>query len=224
MLSTEEIEARRFAARKRELVERVLPVVEAMLERGGGYANITVDEIAKQSGMARSSFYRYFSDKHDLLIALGAPALEAIREAAMRPWEMAPDVTREGLAEELLRTMEDYRPHTPLLAAIIEASTYDATAREYFLAGFDQIRDGVAAHIEAGQEQGFIYRDIHPREMAGWITWMAERGMSALVAEADEATLRRLADSLAAIVWRAIYDGHELTSRSAESATQRRNR
>jgi AcrR family transcriptional regulator len=208
-LSQAEIDARRYAARKREIVERILPVVEGLLARGGGYRSVTVEQIAKSSGMARSSFYRYFNDKHELLIALSAPALEAIMLAALRPWQLAADITRERLEAELLRTMEDYRPHIPLLTAMIDASTYDPTAREHFLAGFQQIRDGVAAHIAQGQEHGYIHADLHPQETAGWITWMAERGMSELVADADQATLERLAQSLAAIVWRAIYNKGE---------------
>jgi TetR/AcrR family transcriptional regulator, ethionamide resistance regulator len=205
-VSQQEIEARRYVARKREIVERVLPVVEELLERGGGYRHVTVEQIARSSGMARSSFYRYFTDKHELLIAVSQPAMEAILTAALRPWELGPDLTRAQLESELLRTIEAYRPHIPLLAAMIEASTYDPTARLHFLRGFEQIRDGVAAHIAKGQKAGYIHRDLPPGETAGWITWMAERGMSELVADADPATLKRLAESLAAIVWRAIYN------------------
>jgi hypothetical protein len=109
--------------------------------------------------------------------------------------------------------MQEYRPHIPLLAAMIEASTYDARAREHFLAGFGEIRAGVAAHIADGQEAGYVHRDLPAWETAGWITWMAERGMSELVTEADAATLERLAESLTAIVWRAIYNKEETDDR-----------
>jgi TetR/AcrR family transcriptional regulator, ethionamide resistance regulator len=206
-ITHDEIEARRFAARKREIVDRILPVVEQLLDHGGGYRNVTVEQIARRSGMARSSFYRYFSDKHELLIAVSAPALEAIIRAALRPWDLGPEITRERLEAELFRTMDEYRPHIPLLAAMIEASTYEPTARQAFVAAFDEIRDRVAGHIAEGQTQGYIHRDLHPKETAGWITWMAERGMSELAADAaaDTATLTRLVESLTAIVWRAIY-------------------
>jgi AcrR family transcriptional regulator len=206
VITPEEVDARRFAARKREIVERILPVVEQLLVERGGYGNLTVEEIAGGAGMSRSSFYRYFRDKHELLIAVSAPALEEIMRAAMRPWELGSEVTRARLEAELLRTMDEYRPHIPLLAAMIEASTYDASAREYFLAGFAQIRAALAERIADGQRQGYIHRDLPAAETAGWITWMAERGMTELVAAADPATLERLAASLAAIVWRAIYD------------------
>jgi AcrR family transcriptional regulator len=203
--SPQEIDARRLAARRQELVERILPVVEEMLELGGGYRNITVDQIARRAGMARSSFYRYFSDKHELLIALSGPARDAIRATALRPLQNGAELTRERLTEELLRTMEDYRPHVPLLGAILEASAYDASAREGFTAGFDQIRGDVAVELARGQREGYIHADLPVSETAGWLTWMAERGMSELVAHADANTLARLAESLAALVWRSIY-------------------
>ena len=95
-ITHEEIEARRFAARKREIVGRILPVVEQLLEQGDRYRNVTVEQIARRSGMARSSFYRYFSDKHELLIAVSAPALDAIIRAALRPWISGPRSREPG--------------------------------------------------------------------------------------------------------------------------------
>jgi hypothetical protein len=91
-----------------------------------------------------------------------------------------------------------------------DASAYDERVNEQFVAGFDAVRNAIASHIREGQRAGFVRPDLHPEETAGWITWMAERGMSKLVPSADDAGLRRLAKSMAAIVWYAIYDarGH----------------
>jgi AcrR family transcriptional regulator len=205
MLSAEEVEARRAAARKQEIVGRLLPVVEQLIDRGESYLNLPLEEILQASSLSRSTFYRYFKDKYELLLALSEPALEQIMQAATRPWRFGAAVTQEKLEQELRRTIETYRPHVALMEAMLEAATYDPRVKEQYRAGFDSVREAIAQHIETGQREGFIKASLHAQETAGWLTWMGERGMTQLVPGADEATVERLAASLAAIVWNAIY-------------------
>jgi hypothetical protein len=98
-----------------------------------------------------------------------------------------------------------YRPHIPLLTALVEVSYSDPGIREQFELGFSDVHATIAGHLRAGQDAGVVREDIHADETAGWITWMAERGMSQLVAHADPARLDRLAESLATIVWLTVY-------------------
>jgi AcrR family transcriptional regulator len=206
MLTAAEIDARRREARKREIVERMLPVVEQLLTEQHGFQNVSVEQILQRSGLSRSTFYRYFEDKNELLLALSEPALETIMRAAMRPLELGPNVTRGQLEAEMRATIETYTPHIALLNAMTEAAAYDPRVSERFVTGFAAVQSSLADHIREGQRDGFIRRDLHPDETAGWLTWMAERGMSQLVPDADDAGLQRLAESIAALVWYAVYD------------------
>jgi AcrR family transcriptional regulator len=207
MLTADEIEARRHEARKRELVERILPMVEELLEAAGGYVHLTVEEILQSAGMSRSTFYRYFKDKNELLLALSEPALREIRTVALRTWELGPDVTFAQFEAELYKTMEAYRPHVALMNALVEVSTYDAHVQQLFTGFFEELRAAIAAHIRMEQKRGKVRRGIDADAGAGWITWMAERGMNQLVPSADAATRRKLATSMATIVWYGVYDG-----------------
>jgi TetR/AcrR family transcriptional regulator, ethionamide resistance regulator len=207
MLTAQEIETRRYEARKRELVERILPMVEELLEAAGGYVHLRVEEILQNAGLSRSTFYRYFKDKNDLLLALSEPALREIRTAALRTWELGPDVTFGQFEAELYKTMEAYRPHVALMSALVEVSTYDARVKALFGGFFEDVRRAIAAHIRLEQKRGMVRPGIDADAAAGWITWMAERGMNQLVPSADAATRRRLATSMATIVWHGVYDG-----------------
>jgi AcrR family transcriptional regulator len=207
MLTAEEIDARRHDARRRELVERILPLVEELLEAAGGYVHLKVEDILQNAGLSRSTFYRYFKDKNELLLALSEPALREIRTAALRTWELGPDVTFAQFEAELYRTMEAYRPHVALMNALVEVSTYDARVQELFGGFFAELRAAIADHIRKEQQRGLVRRGIDPDAAAGWITWMAERGMNQLVPSADTATRRKLATSMATIVWHGVYQG-----------------
>jgi AcrR family transcriptional regulator len=207
MLTAEEIDARRHEARRRELVERILPMVEELLEAAGGYVHLKVEDILQNAGLSRSTFYRYFKDKNDLLLALSEPALRAIKTVALRTWELGPDVTFAQFEGELYKTMEAYRPHVALMSALVEVSTYDARVKELFNGFFEDVRQAIAAHIRLEQKRGMVRQGIDADAAAGWITWMAERGMNQLVPSADAATRRKLATSMATIVWHGVYDG-----------------
>lgn len=208
MLSAEEIDVRRHEARKRELVERILPLVEQLLEEAGGYVHLKVERILVDGGMSRSTFYRYFKDKNDLLLALAEPALGEIMGAALRPWQLGPEVTFGQFGAELYRTMETYRPHVVLMNALVEVANYDAHHKERFAAFFAEVRRAIADHIRQAQKQGLVRDGLDPSAAAGWITWMAERGMSQLVPATDTRARRKLATALATIVWHGVYAEH----------------
>jgi len=205
MVTAADVEVRRHAARKQEIVGRLLPVVEQLIDRGESYLNLPLEDILKASSLSRTTFYRYFKDKYELLLALSEPAMEQVMDAATHPWRLGAHATQEGLEAELRRTIEVYRPHVALIEAMFEAATYDARAKEHFRGGFESVKAAIAEHLRTGQREGYIRADIHPVETAGWLTWMGERGMTQLVPGADEATIQRLAESLAAIVWNSIY-------------------
>ena len=204
-LSQEEIEARRFDARKREIVERVLPVVERRLAEGGSYLTLALEHILVDGSLSRSSFYRYFKDKNELLVSLIEPVLADVRIAAIVPFERSEAPTREQLQADLRRNFDIYRPHIPLLNALVEVSYSDPEIRARFQEGFAEVHRAIGRHIADGQRAGFVRQDVRADETAAWITWMAERGMTQLVAHADAAARDRLAESLASMVWYALY-------------------
>jgi AcrR family transcriptional regulator len=206
MLTAEEIDLRRHEARKRELVERILPMVEELLEESGGYVHLKVERILQTAAMSRSTFYRYFKDKNDLLLALSEPALQEIMVAALRPFQLGSDVTFAQFEVELFRAMEAYRPHVALMNALVEVSTYDAAVKERFNGFFADVRAAIAHHIRQVQKQGLVRDGIDPGAAAGWVTWMAERGMNQLVPSADAAARRKLATTMATIVWHGVFD------------------
>ncbi len=99
-----------------------------------------------------------------------------------------------------------YLPHTRLLSAVLEVSTYDKRARDHFGEVYALAQRGLAQHIRAGQKAGSVRADLHPDETAGWLTWMVERGIVQLTQDASRARLTRLHESLTAIIWRTLYE------------------
>jgi AcrR family transcriptional regulator len=197
----------RRARRRARVIAHLLDVVEGLLVTHGSLLEVNVEEILTVGGMSRSTFYRYFHDKIDLVIALGGHALVDVIAAAQAIWELPPESERADVARAVEGAFAAYLPHTRLMAAALEVSTYDERAREHFGAAYARAQDAIAQHIRAGQEAGSVRADLHPEETAGWLTWMVERGMTKLVRDAEPAQLTRLQESLTAVIWHTLYDG-----------------
>lgn len=208
-----EVLAQRRARRRARVIKRLLAAFEALLEREESYLALTVEQILQEVGMARSTFYSYFDDKADLIVALGETAMREIIEGAQAIWELPADATRDQVAAAVRHTIETYLPHTRLMNAVLEAATYDRKVARMFEAGYAQAQRAAADHIRAGQRAGFIRPDLHADEAAGWFTWMAERGMTRMVQHAGKARLRRLEDTFTAILWYSLYEGQRRPAR-----------
>ena len=79
--------------------------------------------------MARSTFYSYFDDKAELIIALGESAMREIIHGAQTIWQLPADASRDQVAAAVRHTIETYLPHTQLMNAVLEVSTYDRRVR-----------------------------------------------------------------------------------------------
>jgi AcrR family transcriptional regulator len=196
----------RRARRHDKVVARMLGVVEALLKEQDSYLDLSVEQIIEAGDMSRSTFYRYFDDKVDLVVALGDRAMSEIITAAQAIWELPPGASREEVAAAVHATFLAYLPHTRLLSAVLEVSTYDKRARDHFGEVYALAQRGLAHHIRAGQEAGSVRAELHPEETAGWLTWMVERGIVQLSQDANRARLERLHESLTAILWHTLYE------------------
>ena len=58
--------------------------------RARGYRSTSVDDIVEAADVARGTFYKYFSDKQDLLVAVGAEIYEAGKAFAERIAQVDP--------------------------------------------------------------------------------------------------------------------------------------
>nr|WP_028984582.1 TetR/AcrR family transcriptional regulator [Sporichthya polymorpha] len=198
------LEARR-ARRHDKVVARMLGVVEGLLREQDSYLDLSVEQIIEAGEMSRSTFYRYFDDKVDLIVALGDRAMAEIIAEAQNIWGLPPGASREQVAAAVRTTFDAYLPHTQLLSAVLEVSTYDKRARDHFGEVYALAQRGLAEHIRAGQQAGSVRPDLHPMETAGWLTWMVERGIVQLTSDASASQLDRIYSSLVAIIWHTLY-------------------
>src|SRR5437660_329256 len=161
------------AQRREDVRDRLLAVVEQLLEQGESYTEISVERLVSEAGISRSTFYVYFQDKGDLLRSWFTEIEAELESAARDWWALDSGSRREDLRAALDEVVKTYRPHTTLMAAMYDAAAYDPGLRELVETMMSGNIAGLRKHIRAGQKEGFVDPDLPPQQTAQWLTWMA---------------------------------------------------
>ncbi|MEA2172402.1 MAG: hypothetical protein QOF76_5702 [Solirubrobacteraceae bacterium] len=198
---------RRQAARRQRLVLQLLPAVERMLGEGEHYSQLSVERLITEAAVSRTTFYRYFADKEELLAELSASAIGDIVTASEALWALDDAAGYDDVAAAIDAIVRAFLPHTHVMAAVSEVAQYDVKVGRRFAAGFGAARAAATTAIERGQAAGIVRPALHPDTTAAWLTWMAERGMAQLVAPATPAERRQLVETLTSIIWFTLFDG-----------------
>lgn len=182
--------------------------VETLLADGGAYADLSVEKLIRAVDVSRSTFYSYFGDKGELLLAMGEDVTRDLAEAGVSWFEFPATAAKDDLRSALVPLFTTYRRHHMVLRAITEAASYDTRIRALHLALVDRAASGLRSHIEQQQRAGTVAPELDPERSARWLVWMLERGLYELVAPADDAEADRLLDVMTDLVWRILYEGY----------------
>jgi TetR/AcrR family transcriptional regulator, ethionamide resistance regulator len=163
------------AADGRDVRVLILDATERLLA-DRGFESLSVADILGAAGVARGSFYFYFSNKHAVLAELVRRAVASAHEAA-GTWTS--DETRAPGAALRQGTMQGsklWREHGPVLRAIVENWQSDPALAALWTSVIDGFTAVAAERIQADRAAGLAPpRDDDPRVLASVLCWMNER-------------------------------------------------
>lgn len=156
----------------------VLEATSRLLAAGNAYADLSVQRIAKESGISRTAFYFYFADKRDLVMKLAEDISRQLYEQAADFFTGQADSEAE-LRSVLTNVYDLYRQHGALTRAIVEVSTYDEEIAVFWRSLLDAFVSATEQRIEHERAANGSDRAGRPgaRPMAFALTWMVERTM-----------------------------------------------
>jgi AcrR family transcriptional regulator len=179
--------------------------VNDLLTGENTYADISINAMVAEAGIAKSTFYQYFTGKNDLLSSFTEQIIEAT--GGDHNWlAFTGPRTRDSLERSIRDRLDAYQPYLPLMSAAFEAAYVDAGVRETVEKLMDLLDRGLADHIRTGQERGWIDAALPPEETAKWLNWMVSRGVHRLVMKADAARTDALVAGISQMVWSALYE------------------
>lgn len=169
------------------------------------YTAISVEQIIREAGISRSTFYTYFEDKAELLSALAEDIISELMTAAQAWWSLPPNATRDDLFGAMRSITETFLPHQHVWLALAETASYDPGTGARHRALIGKTVERVAEHIADGQRNNYVRRELDAEPVAAWLTAMTERGLMQIVAPAAPEQVDRLVASLTDIVWNVLY-------------------
>ncbi len=190
---------------RRELVSRwLLPAVERLLDEES-YPALTVEQMAAEAEISRSSFYNYFEDKGDLLRALTDDVMSKSLDASRVWWMLPPNAGKEELRGALRHLVEVYTPHAVLMRAVSETISHDSRVRAEYLDYMANGVAGIAEYVRAGQAAGAIRPDLDATAVGEWFTWGFERGLLQLSLRSSTFDPERMVTAMVDILWKALH-------------------
>ncbi|TCS93225.1 TetR/AcrR family transcriptional regulator [Hazenella coriacea] len=137
--------------RKRELKEQIfLQAVQLFKERG--YENVTVQQIASACGIAKGTFFNYFSKKEEILLYLGESQIELFNRSMERHQgiQHPKEQIERVLSDLLLRFTE----HGELMKLAVLEIMKSAYLIENESKSILQLKQSIVAMIDHAKQNG----------------------------------------------------------------------
>ncbi|PQM45172.1 HTH-type transcriptional regulator EthR [Mycobacterium talmoniae] len=192
-----------------EFQRRLADAIERLVDEGASYAQLSVERLVGEAGIARSTFYKYFGDKSGLLSSLVGAVQDDFLHAADAWLELTAGAAKSDYEAAFAAIFDAYRSHRVVMRCIVEQANQDPVIRDHFTGMMAAFVAAIEEHIRLGQEANAITSDHSAHDLALWLTWMLEYGQLQLVGPAVDRDLKKYTSAVTDVVWRALYS--ELT-------------
>jgi len=193
---------KRGAATRRRLLDATAKLLETH-----GVRDLRVVDIAREVGTSPATFYQYFREVEDAVLALSAEVgedLAPLKELLARPWD---DERGLASARELVDAFVGYwDTHRAVLRTRnLAAQEGDQRFRDSRNKALRPLREGLARKVEDAQRNGRVASEITPMAAAAALAAMMER-MAAFHVELEMWGVERtdLVETTARIVYQTV--------------------
>lgn len=186
--------------RRAAVEEQVARAARRLLAQGISFSDITMQQIADEAGIARSTTYLYFKEKSALLMHL-AGNISDDSFAIMSRWNPQEPGALDRLTAALLKVIRHYRANADIFAAINEVAGYDRAVREYWDAALNKFI-GLSEEVMRGEQRaGRARANLDALTAAKVVIYGGSRVIADVVANGDPHRDRVVAAELAAQQW-----------------------
>ena len=170
------IDGRRLGRRAQLTRRRLLDATSELLG-SEGILDLTVVDIARNVGTSPATFYQYFQNVEEAVLALSAEVgdeVQSLAETVEGRWQGAKGLaTARALVDGFLDYWDQHR--AVLRTRNLAAQEGDARFREVRNQALSQITDRLAAKVAEFKEAGKVASDINAYAAAGALVAMMER-------------------------------------------------
>lgn len=145
------------SAKGRATLQELLRAAREILVRDG-YAGARVSDISNTAGLSNGAFYRYFTDKRQILLHVIDEFLRYSEEYVHVTFD--PEHPMVSVRESTVRYMQFYAEHAEMWRAVIEAGQNDADVEAIRIRVIDDWIARIARMLHRGQASGIVRADL----------------------------------------------------------------
>jgi AcrR family transcriptional regulator len=137
-----------------------------------GYSNVRVVDITSAARLSQGAFYRYFSDRRELMLELLRELTSEAFDFVRTPWHSDSPMT--SVLESTKRYFAFYDKNRALFAILMELEQGDPDVGEIGAKSRQQFRDRIARSIKRGISDGVLRPDLDVHLAAEMLESMTE--------------------------------------------------
>lgn len=182
---------RRHAQPKLTVEDKLLVALERLFEKGVGFSTLTIEQLAKEAGIARATFYLHFADKGELVARLmGRLTLEVVGSAG--DWFQAKGRPGPQTVEHALSgIIKTFRKHHAILSAVEATKGQDETVARLFQEMMDRLCEQSRQAL-AKLPPDSLRPEVSPDLLADVLTWSVEQYCVRVVGHCDDGQIEDL--------------------------------
>ena len=185
-------------------VEQVVYAFERLLASGESFTTLSVDQLAKEAGIARATFYLHFRNKGELVCYVIKEVEKQVRAAAKNSLARFEHISREDFLEFMRNGVDVFSHYRAAIRAMVETSAYDQNVAQAYASFMHNLITDTRRIIVKLQANGSAHPDVS-EEIADIVTWATERSCAQMLKDDDtEERRQKLAEMLTHVVWSAI--------------------
>jgi AcrR family transcriptional regulator len=183
---------------------RLLAATEELLREGATFTELGVQRVTAQAGVARSTFYVYFSDKTELLLRL-TQRLGEVSFGFFDSWSPEDEEAMEELVRRFVDVTAHYRRNSHLLTAVLEVAAYDREFAMFWKQRLDPFLENVTAMLRAEQAAGRTASSFDPAAASRVMVSSAMQAIAQQIVHGDPSGDEQTARELAYQEWYGTY-------------------
>ncbi|MUL65480.1 hypothetical protein BOO86_13460 [Mycobacterium sp. CBMA 234] len=199
--------------RRNAVARDVIDATIRCLSAGESFTGLGIQRICQEAGVARSAFYKNFTDKDDLLRRVVADATTDLFGTASA-WAGGTAGKKEMITAHA-NTVRVWRQHAPLLKAYFEAASYEPSFAAVWDERMRMVVTVMHQRIVDGQRGGSVSPDLDAQTVAEFIVYGFERLTAQHIASAPPSADKAFVRSISEIGWRLIYGQSDAGERAA---------
>ena len=168
--------------------------------------DLAVEDVLREAGVSRASFYFYFESKHAIVAALLERIVDEVHASSLPWFERGDTPPGEALREAVTASLALWRRHSAVMSASV---TWQAVPelREVWGAVIARFTEAAAAQIVRDREQGLAPAGSEAHRLAGVLIAMNERAFYYAIVAGDPGEDAALVETLVGVWLAAVYGG-----------------